>query len=202
MFVQVIQGRAQDPSAVKAAVDRWISELSPSASGWLGSTTGVTDDGRVIMLVRFESEEHAMRNSERTEQGDWWVETAPLFEGEPIFDNSVDVELDQVGDPDAAAFVQVMRGEMRDPERVRELMRQDTEVWRRFRPDILGTVTALHEGGRYTTANYFTSEAEARVGETRELPAELQPAMAELGGLFPGETEYFDLKNPWLHSPS
>jgi hypothetical protein len=200
MFVQVISGRAQDPAAVKAAMDKWIAELSPSAGGWLGSTGGVTDDGRLIMLARFASESEALRNSERDQQGDWWAETAKVFDGEPTFDNSAEVDVDLVGDPDTAGFVQVMRGQMSDPERARELMRQDPEVWQQFRPDILGTVTAVHDGGRYTSAIYFTSEAAAREGETKEMPADLQAAMADMESLFPGETEYFDLQDPWLHS--
>ena len=32
-------------------------------------------------------------------------------------------------------------------------------------------------------------------------PAELHPSMEEMGSVFVGETEYFDLKDPWLHSP-
>jgi hypothetical protein len=53
MFVQVIQGRVADPARVKAALDRWAEELAPDAEGWLGSTAGVTDDGRFIALARF-----------------------------------------------------------------------------------------------------------------------------------------------------
>ena len=187
---------------MRAAIDTWIAELSPSADGWLGSTGGVTADGRLIMLARFASEADAMRNSERAQQGDWWAETAKLFDGEPSFDNSAEVDVDLTGDPDTAGFVQVMRGRMSDPERARELMRQDPEVWQQFRPDILGTVTAVQDDGRYTTAIYFTSEVEAREGENKEVPADLQAAMADMASLFPGDTEYFDLSDPWLHSAS
>ena len=106
-----------------------------------------------------------------------------------------------VGDPDTSGFVQVIRGQVSDPARARELERQDPEVWKDFRPDILGTVTAAHEGSRYTSVIYFTSESEARAGESKEVPAELQGAMEEMGSVYVGETEYFDLKDPWLHSP-
>lgn len=79
MFVQVIQGQVSDAGQVRAALDRWVQELAPSASGWLGSTTGVTDDGRFVALARFESEEAARRNSDRPEQDKWWAETATEF---------------------------------------------------------------------------------------------------------------------------
>lgn len=40
MFVQVIQDRVSDPGSVRAALERWVRELAPGSSGWLGSTTG------------------------------------------------------------------------------------------------------------------------------------------------------------------
>jgi hypothetical protein len=50
-------------------------------------------------------------------------------------------------------------------------------------------------------AIYFTSEAEAREGERRELPAELQAEMEEMNRLSVGEPAFFDLQQPWLYSP-
>ncbi len=69
MFVQVITARTSDAAQVRAALDRWNEELAPGAEGWLGSTSGVTEDGRLVALARFESEEAAQRNSDRPEQG-------------------------------------------------------------------------------------------------------------------------------------
>ena len=65
MFVQIIQGTTSDPEGLRAAGDQWIRDLAPGAAGWLGSTSGVTEDGRSITVVRFESEEDARRNSDR-----------------------------------------------------------------------------------------------------------------------------------------
>ena len=48
---------------------------------------------------------------------------------------------------------------------------------------------------------YFTSEAEAREGERRELPPELQAQMEEMSKLTVGDTEFFDLKQPVIISP-
>jgi hypothetical protein len=36
VFVQVIQGQVDDAAKVQAAMDRWVQELAPGASGWLG----------------------------------------------------------------------------------------------------------------------------------------------------------------------
>lgn len=48
MFVQVFQGQVSDAQTARAALDRWIAELAPGATGWLGSTGGVTEDGTLI----------------------------------------------------------------------------------------------------------------------------------------------------------
>jgi hypothetical protein len=72
VFIQVMQGRATNPGGIRAELDRWRAELQPGADGWLGSTSGVTDDGRFIAVVRFASEELARRNSDRPEQDAWW----------------------------------------------------------------------------------------------------------------------------------
>ena len=202
VFVQVIQGQVDDAGKVRAAMDRWAAELAPGADGWLGSTAGVTEDGRFIGLARFESEEAARRNSDRPEQDRWWAETSRLFRGEASFRDSSDVTLDLPGDPDQAGFVQVMQGRGTDPDRARELMADDSPAWAGFRPDIIGSVAVGHEGGAWTMAIYFTSEAEAREGERKEPPPELKAQMDEMAALSVGEPEFFDLRQPWLYSPS
>ena len=201
MFVQVLQGQVDDAAKVRAAMDRWAQELAPGASGWLGSTAGVTEDGRFIALARFESEEAARRNSDRPEQDRWWSETSQLFTGQASFRDSNDVTVDLAGEPDDAGFVQVMQGQGSDPDRARELMAEDSDQWAAFRPDVIGSVAVGHEGGAYTMAMYFTSEAEAREGERKEPPPELKAQMEEMAALNVGEPEFFDLKDPWLYSP-
>jgi hypothetical protein len=201
MFVQLIQGQVADPDQAKAALDRWVRDLAPGAEGWLGTTAGVTEDGRFVAAARFESEEAARRNSDRPEQDAWWSETSRLFSGEPTFRDSSDVVVDTTGDPDTAGFVQVMQGRSSDPERARELMADDSTDWSSFRPDILGSMAVGHDGGAWTMVMYFTSEAEAREGERKEPPPELQEQMRQMDALSVGTPEFFDLKQPWLYSP-
>jgi hypothetical protein len=200
MFVQVITGRTSQPQALVDAFDRWKTDLSSGATGWLGSTGGVTEDGRFIAVARFESEEAAMANSARPEQDAWWAQTARLLDGEPAFRNSTDVQVDVSGDPDQAGFVQVMQGRGSDPERARQLMAQDADRWAEFRPDVIGSVTIGHDEGAYTMVMYFTSEAEAREGERKELPPELRAQMEEMNSLSIGQPEFFDLKQPIISS--
>jgi hypothetical protein len=191
-----------DAAQLNAALDRWQSDLASGAKGWLGSTGGVTGDGTAIALVRFESEEAARRNSERPEQDQWWTETSKLFTGDVSFYDSNDVEVDIVGDPSAAGFVQVMRGRGGDSARARELMAENSDEWAAFRPEILATLSAAHADGSWTMAIYFTSEEAAREGETKEPPEEIRAQMEEMNSLMEGEPEFFDLKQPRLDSPA
>ena len=71
-----------------------------------------------------------------------------------------------------------------------------------LRPDILGSVSVGHEHGKWTMVNYFTSEAEARKGETKQMPAEMAAAMEEMQSLSVGAPEFLDLRSPWLGSPT
>ena len=82
MFVQLIEGRTTDAEGLKRQGDRWQAEVRPGAIGYLGVTSGVTDDGRSIAIVRFESEDAARANGERPEQSSWWADTAKYFEGD------------------------------------------------------------------------------------------------------------------------
>ena len=201
MFAQVIQGRTSDAQGVRAALDRWIQEVRPGSIGWLGSTVGITDDGTFIAVARFESAGAAARNAERPEQGRWWEETSRLFDGDVSFRDSEDITVDLQGDPDQAGFVQVMQGRGTDPERAKQLMAEDSDKWAAFRPEVIGSVSVGHDGGAYTMVMYFTSEADAREGERKEVPPELQANMDEMNKLSIGEPEFYDLKRPVIVSP-
>ena len=177
-----------------------MTELGPTAKGWLGSTSGVTDDNEVFVLVRFESEEAARANSDRPEQGAWWADMEKVFDGQPAFQDSNDVQVDTSGDPDAAGFVQVMTGQVTDPDRAKQLMAEQPDM-RTLRPDILGSVSVGHEDGKWTMVIYFSSEAGAREGEAKQMPPEALKAMEEMQALSVGQPEFLDLKTPWLDSP-
>jgi hypothetical protein len=201
MFVQVIRGQVSDPEHVHSAMERWMRELAPGASGWLGSTAGVTDDGRFVALARFESADAARRNSARREQDAWWSDVSKAFTGNVTFIDSEDVVPDVTGDPDRAGFVQVLSGRATNPRRAREIMDESSAQSRDFRPEILGSLNVMQDDGTFTMAIYFTSEQEAREGERKEPPPELAAQMEELNSLAAGPLEFLDLKDPWLYSP-
>lgn len=198
MFVQVIEARTADPDGLGKQFEKWQSDLSQGASGFVGSTGGVTEDRQVIVCARFESEEAAMRNSERAEQGAWWTETQKYLLGTPNFRNTTDVIVH--GNPsDDAGFVQVMRGRASDPRRAKEIDRELAESIPDFRSDVLGSMTAWF-GNDFVGVVYFRSEGEARDAEKKEPPDELKSVLAEYDSVVE-DIEYLDLRDPWVRSP-
>ncbi|GAA1417575.1 hypothetical protein ACFQZ4_39635 [Catellatospora coxensis] len=199
MFVQVIRGRVSDPEAAREAFDGWVRDLSPGADGWLGTTGGVTADGRLVVLARFASEEAARANSRRPEQDRWWRQTAPLV-FDPTFHDSADVRGYLATGSDDAGFVQVITGQTSDPDRMMDSVVRLSASLHQFRPDLIGGTVALHHDGTFTEAVYFTSLEQARAGEQRRLPPELQGALDRAEELT-SMLSYHDLTEPWLFSP-
>jgi hypothetical protein len=199
MFMQVIQGQVIDAEEMRRAMDRWVAELAPGAKGWLGSTGGVTEDGRFIATARFESEDAARANSDRPEQGMWWSQAEKSL-SDVVFHDCNDVMLINGGGSDRAGFVQVMQTTDSDVAKLKQMNADMSEAMSQQRPDVLGMTAAVHEDGKGTTALvYFTSEAAAREGEKQPPPPELVAQMEEMGQAM-AEVTYLDLRDPWMYS--
>jgi hypothetical protein len=197
VFVQVIQGRVADADRLRAAVQRWRDEVAPQATGWLGTTGGATADGTAIAVVRFESEDAARLHGERPEQQQWWAEASQCFDGDVTFHDCAEVFTFLEGGSDDAGFVQIIQGRATDIERMRRTMGESGDALRRARPDVLGGTVAFHNDGGFTQVVYFTSEADARQGESEAPPPEMD---AEVAAVMRDAT-FYDLHGPWLHSP-
>ena len=161
MFVQMFTGKVTDAAQVRAVFEGGPRE-SGGTPGVVGLDGGVTDDGQLVALARFESEDAARANSERPEQGQWWDSLAANLDGEASFYESSEVDEDIVGDPDTAGFVQVMRGGSAIPLAPGSWPARDSGAWAGFRPDVLGSLMLGRDDGEYVMAIYFTTEAEAR----------------------------------------
>ena len=200
MFVQVIKGRAKDGPGLRKEMDRWPEELGPGAIGFLGSTGGVTEDGQFIVVARFESEAAARKNSERPEQDAWFKEFATHLDGEPSFMDTTDIDEWMGGGDDNAGFVQVITGSVTDKERLRTMWQaMDESEMAKMRPDVMGGLVAW-DGNDFVQTVYFTSEKEARAGESQETPAEAQESMSDMDSMMKN-LEYIDLTEPRLTSP-
>jgi hypothetical protein len=196
MFIQVISGKVSDIDAMRRLSDQWDQELRPGATGYLGTTEGVTDDGRLVVLARFESKEAAAKNSARPEQGVWWAEIEKLI-SDVTFHDCSRVETLFGGGSNDAKFVQVMQGRVKDRAKADAVFSKSAEVeqmLRKARPDVLGEVIAIHDDGdTYTDVVYFSSEEEARANESKDMPPEMQAMMAEMNAAIE-VTDYLDLR--------
>jgi len=196
MFIQMIQGPCTRQDEAHQLLDEWRRDLAPGATGWLGGTYGFTDDGQLIGVVRFESRESAMANSDRPEQGEWAAKMAEIMDGPMEFHDCDDVTLLFDGGSDDAGFVQIIRGRVDDPSRLKAMMTDDTTQLHEMRPEILGGTLAIEEDGSFIETVAFTSEAEARKGEQLEPPEDVR---RELDYAMKGAT-FYDLHHPWFES--
>jgi hypothetical protein len=181
--------------------DRWDQEIKPSVQGYLGGTAGVTPDGEFIALARFDSEEAARANSDNAEQSAWWEETSQYLT-DTMFHDCVEVDLMNDGGSDAAGFVQVIQGKVTDVDKARELDKTMESQMKEMRPDVIGGIVAWHpQNGRFTNANYFTSEGEARAKEKESSTSpEFEKFMSEYEAISDGEPKYLDITEPWYSS--
>lgn len=189
MFIQVIEGRLDDAEAMRERLEGWRRDLKTGASGYLGSTHGITADRTWISVVRFDSQEAAGRNSARPEQEVWWTETSKLFKGDVRIDDSTEVDA-VVAPVGEAGFVQVLRGASKDKDALRALLKEIEPIARDGRPHLIGAVYAWH-GERFTNTVYFTTEAEARAGERQPPPPHMSRWLELVDDL-----RFLDLPNP------
>jgi hypothetical protein len=202
MFIRVIQGRATNPPGIRRDLGRWQRQLAADADGWLGSTTGITDDGWSITVVRFASEAQARRNRDRPEQREWWRDAAQHLARIAVHD-APKVHIFRDGGAEEAGFVRVIQGHRDDLERMVSLGRDQEEVLAREAPHILGMTVAEHADrpGDFTQIVYYTSEQDARRYDQEPAAEAEEPALKELRDLMT-DLRSFDLRDPQLLSPS
>jgi hypothetical protein len=200
MFIQVIKGPVVDVDRWNALEQRWQEELRPGATGFLGSTEGVTDGGTFVVAARFESAEAARANSARSEQDAWWSDMSEVVRDVEVHDCSTVITL-LGGGSDDAGFVQVMVGRIKDQAKFDALNARTAEMERAFsewRDDVLGEFLAVHDDGSgYADVVYFRSEADARAGEQRPPTPEVQALLGEMDAATE-VVEYLDLRAPRL----
>jgi hypothetical protein len=197
MFIQVIEGKTSDPEGLHQRLDVWTRDLMPGAIGYLGSTGGCTSSGDCILIARFESRDSAQRNSDRPEQTAWWRETERFFDGPVTFHDTEDVEIMDHGRLDDAHFVQVMEGHVTDRARATALEHEADAMLRDIRPDLIGSVTVYYGDNEFAEIAYFTSESEARAGESKPMSDDAAKKFDEWERVMKVE-RYLDISDPWL----
>ena len=193
MFVQVFQAKVRDPGAWLRRGEIWRKEIRPKTTGFLGYTSGVTDDREMITVARFKSEDAAKADNDLAEQGAWFEESSKLFDGAVTFHDCRDADVLLDGGSDDAGFVQVMQGRAKDQENMRTRMKEIEPELRRVRPDLLGGTIAWHGDGGFTQVAYFASEAQARQGEQEMAATDLRE---QFMSLVEGDLRFYDLNSP------
>lgn len=199
MFIQIMQGKCSKQDEMRSMTERWTSELAPGATGWLGGTFGFTDDGQSVAVVRFESREAAMANSQRPEQAAWWAEVEKLYDGPVEFHDCNRVMMLMDGGSDEAGFVQIVRGKLDDPDALESGIREMETMLHQARPEILGATLAIEDDGTFIETVAFTDEAAARQGEQKEIPAEAAASLRQFDELT-HDVQFLDLHQPWFAS--
>jgi hypothetical protein len=194
MFVQVFQGNVRDPQLYKQHTEQWRREIRPKTTSFLGFTAGLTDDGQMITVARFDAEAGARRDSELPEQAAWFDMFSKNFDSITFHDCSeVDTMLD--GGSNDAGFVQVIQGHAKNRDEMRSQRSDFEQELRSVRPDLIGATFAWHndDDRAFTEVAYFTSEEAAREGEQRMAGSSLAASFTDL---VDGEMAFLDLRNP------
>jgi len=103
-------------------------------------------------------------------------------------------------DPTGAQFVQVMRATVADRGRLEAVEAEMGPAFQALRPDYLGGYRVWLDDARLVAVDFFTSEADARAGEAKGFPGDLQAQFDEWMGLL-ADVEWYDLSPPWLSGP-
>lgn len=201
MFVWVLEGKAADPGEVGRQLGRWTIEFGDTTPGYLGATGGVTDDGRFLLFVRWESEDAGNELLMRPEQQAWYEEFQTSFDGAIGFAETGDVTTHLAGGSDAAGFVQAMKVSGVDRRRVEAADREFENIAPHVRPDLIGGIRVWTALDGFVEVNYFTSEQDARDGEKQAPPPELVDGFEDFMAMMK-DAEYFDFTEPFLHSAS
>lgn len=192
MFLQVMQGKIRDKGLLERQMDAWRTNFKPDAKGFLGATSGFTDDGQFVTFARFESQDAAQANSQKPEQNAWWETFASAFDGDVTFTDCTEVDTMMGGGSNDAGFVQVMRGRAVDPAKLRAGAQAMEAELSGDRPDIVGGIVGWHGDREFVQAIYFTSEDAARAGEKTMQDDE---SSAEWEAMIDGPMTFADLRD-------
>jgi hypothetical protein len=99
------------------------------------------------------------------------------------------------GGSDDAGFVQVIRGRVDEPARMRSLLEQSSGTLHEARPEILGGTLAIEDDGTFTETVAFTDESTARAHESDEMSEQMQ---AQMDQAHMHDLQYLDLHHPWF----
>lgn len=199
MFVQVVEGQCPAPEALRTEWDRWAREVAPAGVGWLGSTAGVSADGRFVAVTRFESEEAARMTADRPEQSAWAGRLAEQLTGPAVIRDCPEVRAFLRGSWDDASLVRIEQGQARAIDRV--VSNFEARAASRPGPGEAPVAGILAWGPDWyvTEALYYTASAGARHATAADRVAD--PLLRDAASLVEARTGV-DLTSPWSALPA
>jgi hypothetical protein len=195
MYTRVIEGQSVAKPLLHNAWDQLGDELR-KGEGFLGSTGGVDRLTHFISEFRFESEESA-RTLMVQPRAELWYEEIIAHTTELDIRDTSEVDILLPRGSGGVGFVQFITGKTTDRERMKATNRAMQDILRAERPEVLGATIAWHPDDRFTETVYFTSERDARAGESREFPGGVTGLFGQLMQLL-SEVAFVDLRDPWL----
>ena len=68
---------------IRSRMEKWEADRSPGR-GYVDQWVMASDDGRIVIAVRFESKEKYLALADDPSQDEWWrTEVAPMLQGDP-----------------------------------------------------------------------------------------------------------------------
>ena len=190
MMLQLVLASGADEEQLQRDLRRWADESRADVAGAtraFTSTAGLTGDGRAVVVTRGGGDPGTLA---------WWSSPDTCLPAPLTVLATTDVTAVEVGDAGEAGFVQVMRARVPDRARFEALEAEIGPAFVAFRPDFLAGFRAWFDDGTVAAVDYFRSEAEARAGESRDMPAELRAGFGEWLALTEG-AEWYDLARPF-----
>ncbi|HVM00892.1 MAG TPA: hypothetical protein VM324_16500 [Egibacteraceae bacterium] len=196
MFLRIVQARCTDEQAVRRLWKEW-ADAAATISGWLGSTGGVTREGTLFLLSRYDSAQAARAHADSAQHAAWLEAAGAGLDGAPTVRETADVHA--VGDPEPAeaGFLQIMEARVADRRRWEEIEEGLADAFTAHRPDFVGGYRAWVSADRVCAVDYFTSEAEARAGEAKPPPPDLQAGFEQWIAML-DEIVWHNIADPWI----
>ncbi|MFP5297817.1 MAG: hypothetical protein ACLGHL_02375 [Actinomycetota bacterium] len=173
-----------------------FAESLADRQGWRSAVAGIARTDEFLAALEFtDPPSAAAALSDLTVSG-WFKEVEGCLK-DPETRDSFEGETLIAGTREDAGFIQVIRGRTTDRERWTAINEAMQEVMRTHRPEVLAASIAWFDDDHFSETVFFTSEQEAREGESREFPGGMAGLFGELMNLVEDLT-YVDVRDPWI----
>ncbi len=197
MFVRVVQASVVSKPLLRNAWEHLLDAFAMH-DAWLGATGGIDKDGRFHAWVTFTDSDEADEVFNDPEVARWHDQFLHhLAEANVTPTSDARVLIPGGG---SAGFVQFVAGDALDKEKLEAVMLAFQQEVVEYRLDVLGSMIAWLGPDSFSSIVFFSSEAEARRGESLEFPGGISALLGEVMQVLKN-LEYIDIRDPWIAFP-